>query len=38
MNGTGMLVRSLRGVKGFWSHLRCSGQNDNIFSGHQGLV
>ena len=34
----GMLVVSLRGVTfGFWSHLRCSGQNAIIFS-HEGLV
>ena len=33
MKGAGMLVVSLRGVNvGFWSHLRCSGQNDIVFS------
>ena len=33
MKGVGMLVVSLRGVSvGFWSHLRCSGQNPIIFS------
>ena len=33
MKGVGMLVVSLRGVNfGFWSHLRCSGQNAVIFS------
>ena len=34
----GMLVVSLRGVNfGFWSHLRCFGQNTIIFS-REGLV
>ena len=38
MKGVGMLVVSLRGVNfEFWSHLRCSGQNDIIFS-REGLV
>ena len=38
MKWTGMLVVSLRDVNfGFWSRLRCSGQNDIIFS-RQGLV
>ena len=38
MKGAGMLVVLLRGVNfGFWSHLKCSGQNVIIFS-HQGLV
>ena len=38
MKGVGMLVVSLRGVNfGFWSHLRCSGQNAIIFS-REGLV
>ena len=41
LKGTGMLVISLRGVRGvnfrFWSHLGCSGQNVIIFS-RQGLV
>ena len=33
MKGVGMLVVLLRGVNfGFWSHLRCSGQNAVIFS------
>ena len=32
------LVGSLRGVNhGFWSHIRCSGQNTAIFS-HQGIL
>ena len=38
MKGAGMLVISRRGVNfGFWSHLRCSGQNTIIFS-HEGLI
>ena len=38
MKCVGMLVVSLRGVNfGFWSHLRCSGQNAIIFS-REGLV
>ena len=38
IKGVGMLVVSLRGVNfGFWSHLRCSGQNANIYS-REGLV
>ena len=33
IKGLGMLVVFLRGVNfGFWSHLRCSGQNAIIFS------
>ena len=33
IKGLGMLVVLLRGVNfGFWSHLRCSGQNAIIFS------
>ena len=38
IKGLGMLVVLLRGVNfGFWSHLRCSGQNAIIFS-REGLV
>ena len=38
MKGAGMLNISLRGVSfGFWSHLRCSGENAIIFS-CEGLV
>ena len=38
MKAVRMLVVSLRGVNfGFWSHLRCSGQNAIIFS-REGLV
>ena len=33
IKGLGMLVILLRGVNfGFWTHLRCSGQNAIIFS------
>ena len=33
IKGLGMLVVLLRGVNfGFWTHLRCSGQNAIIFS------
>ena len=33
MKGAAMLVVSLWGVNfRFWSHLRCSGQNTNMFS------
>ena len=33
IKGLGILVVLLRGVNfGFWSHLRCSGQNAIIFS------
>ena len=38
IKGLGMLVVFLRGVNfGFWSHLRCSGQNAIIFS-YEDLV
>ena len=38
MKVVGMLVVSVMGVNfGFWSHLRCSGQNAIIFS-REGLV
>ena len=38
MKGVRMFVVSLRGVNfGFWSHLRCSGQNAIMFS-REGLV
>ena len=38
IKGVGMLVVSLKGINfGFWSHLRCSGQNAIIFS-REGLV
>ena len=38
MNRVGMLIVSLRGVHfGFWSHVRCSGQNAVICS-REGLL
>ena len=38
VKGAGMLIVSLRSVNfGFWSHLRCSGQNAIVFS-YEDLV